>query len=465
MKNYQSRLSSAIYGSRPHAANDACIGVVQITPSGPLRDQLAATMSLAWSASSTEAHAFAAALYDCICDESYFRRKRRLLSAFGAIAYDLLSAASIGQHVPCFRPMSLASFKGCRVGYRAAKSAIDLLKSSGLVRTAGGNIDLKSGTAGTVTRIFAAPHFLQALADYGIEPTNRGLHFVKNGAASQAVAQPILLNTGSRWQGNKRVKGKPLPVDYSDPLVMKFAEQVNRINAFTAEQSIEGVDLNGFHRIFNKGDDPTAHFNKGGRLWAIGGGHQIMPSRLKPGRRIDQLRSSIRINGEKTVEIDIGSSHLTIFLAKQGIQFDPKSDLYKIDGYGREIIKAYINLTLSLPRIPSKWPKSMMDDFEEASGYAITRDHSIYKVRDACFNLYPVLNDRASIDMDWSDLQFIESEAIIEAVDTLNQKYGAAALPVHDSIIVQENHKRLAVEVLEDSFENHVGVRPMIKIK
>lgn len=449
---------------RPSPANDGAIGLIQAGFNIRLRSQRSVNMTLASAPSSPAAEAFVLKLYNDVGGASSSVRRRGLLAALGAISYDLLVAAQVGSDTPCFRRMSADSYTGRRIGRRAAKAAINLMESASYIRLAGGNFDRQSGEPfGTVTRIFPTPALLGVLAAYGITPANRRDHFAPAEVALVPYSKLILLNTAARWRGEKRVKGKPLAVDYSNPAVAEYAGQVARINAFAAAQVIEGVEHHGFHRIFNKGDQPDSNYNKGGRLWCVGGGYQVMPRRLKPGRKPEDLRSAIRINGEETVELDIGSSHLTIFLAKLGVPFDPQNDLYQVKGFDRNVIKAYINLTLSQPRIPTRWPKSMIEDFLEDNGYAIDRDHSINSVSEACLAAYPVLRSRPDIALDWADLQFIESQAIIDAVDSLNQHHGILALPVHDSLIVQRSHLAVAIEVLKDRFYSYVGVYPRIK--
>jgi len=65
----------------------------------------------------------------------------------------------------------------------------------------------------------------------------------------------------------------------------------------------------------------------------------------------------------------------------------------------------------------------------------------------------------------WPELQYRESRAIIGAVYTLAFTHDVAALPVHDSLIVQASKLMLVKQVLERSFEQEIGSKPVLTIK
>jgi hypothetical protein len=262
-----------------------------------------------------------------------------------------------------------------------------------------------------------------------------------------------LLNTASSWVDGRRQQGKRAPVDFSHPIVAARVEQIGRLNAFMAAQVIDGADNPSFRCIFNKGDSIDHDYAKGGRLWCIGGGYQAMP---KADRR------AIQINGQPTVELDIGSSHLTIFLAKNGISFDPSEDLYSIAGFDRQVIKWMVNLTLSQQRKPTRWPRDFVEEYREKFGQSLIEVYPFNRVRQAVLDKHPFLRDRDCIDMDWADLQFIEAEAIISAVSNLC-KIGVPTLPVHDSLIVRINDILVSEYVLRESFRQELGVYPIVK--
>lgn len=453
METAYTTLRGANDAPRLQPANDAAIGIISLSPDCRLRDTNTVSMALLWNPTSLAAVSAIDCLHDRIRDTSARCRERNLKAALGAIVYDLLTAADEPQR-PCFRPMNAGSFTAQRIPYRAASEALRLLLTSNLIRRAGGNFDRSIATpTGTVTRLWPTAELLAALADFGLSPANRREHFKRIDGAAQ-TAKLIYLNAASTWRGAKRVKGKGLPVDTTDPLVMGYAEQVARINAFTAKQTIEGAEYNGFMRVFNCGNQDGHGYRKGGRLWCVGGGYQKLSRKLRP---------FIRINDEPTVEIDIGSSHLTIFLAGLGLPFDPTVDLYELPGIDREIVKRYVNLCLSQRRIPKRWPDDMRRDFLKEFEVEIDGDLPISCVMESCFAKYPILQERAHLDVDWADLQFIESQAVIDAIDVLNRQFEIAALPVHDSLIVQKSHKERAKEVLSDKFHFHVGVYPRMK--
>lgn len=444
-------------------ANDATIGLIRAPEGLRLRDLSAVSMDLEWKAASAAARSAVDWFYLHLGGQSIAGRTAKLKDAIGAVLNDLLNAAENTPFRPCFRSMRTKDFTGGPVGYRSAKAVIDLFEGKGLVHLAGGNFNREGRASyGTTTRIWPTTALLDRLAEFGITPSNRRDHFMK-GEGLGTATRPILLSTSSAWRGKRRVEGKPLPVDATDPTVINYAAQVERFNVFIAKQVIEGAGEVVFFRKFNCGDQAGHAYRKGGRLWVVGGGYQMMPKKWKPSHpEGTKLRSSILINGEPTTEIDIGSSHLTIFQAKLGVEFDPQADLYDIPGMQREVVKAYVNLTLSKPRLPKQWPADMRSDFLDRYGYEIDRDHSISCVMDACLELHPILRQRKSTQLDWSDLQFIESQAILGAMDSLNQDFGIACLPIHDSLIIPLSHKDRAIELLKESFKYHVGIIPRV---
>ncbi len=64
--------------------------------------------------------------------------------------------------------------------------------------------------------------------------------------------------------------------------------------------------------------------------------------------------------------------------------------------------------------------------------------------------------------LDSLDFQFLESEAIIDAMLVLQQVHDVPSLPVHDSLIVPREAEGLARETLSTSYKDRVGVTPIL---
>ncbi|WP_394653062.1 hypothetical protein [uncultured Sphingomonas sp.] len=441
-------------------ANDNSTGIITNDNHKKLRNIPSFAMMFEGETTSTEA----AQLADLICSNLFSAASGKQLIglrlAVGAILYDCLRASGTVPVTPLFRPMNSKSFNGYRVGYRAAQNALRGMVGAGLLGKAGGNYEREEGFGqGTVTRFWPTVELIDEMTRFGLHAGEIDRHFVRVPNRLPSLP-PILLNAAKKRRGNRMPKGDPMRVNYLHPKVARYAAQVERITAYTARATFTGMTFVGFQRLFNLGDDPAFDWNKGARLWERGG-YQQLP-RIRRGSYTGVIRSEIKINGSKTVEVDIGSSHLTIFLHKHGIAFDPTVDLYRISGFKRDIVKKCVNLCLSEPRIPTRWPDDMKKDYLEKNGYPIDRDHSFKTVREACFDLYPILHDREKYTLTWADLQFIESEAVINAVDRLNVEYGIVALPVHDSLIVAEENRETAIYVLKDEFQKSVGVIPRV---
>lgn len=217
-------------------------------------------------------------------------------------------------------------------------------------------------------------------------------------------------------------------------LVMAMAEQVHDINEFTSRQKLclGDYEYSFFQRIFGLGDTVGSEFNKGGRLYS--------PSKKSYQHMPGDERDIITINGEAMVEVDIGSSFLTIYRVSRGISFDPLADAYAaIGNLPRYVAKTWVVMTLGYDKHHSQWPAAIKRKYRakyEKYGTPdwgtgnLQKDYPIGKTRKAKLVALPELTDWPSSPVRWGDLQYIESEAVVEAIHTLNTRYGITALPV-----------------------------------
>jgi len=433
-------------------ANDEGIGLVSVSADTSIWDEPTTRMSLEGYPTSALAQQAGDSFFDLLGGNDLAgRSKAPFRDATGAIVCDLLRAAVHEPVRACYRPMDAASFNGARVGYRNAKLVLDRLDKEKLVVRAGGYFDRDTRT-GAVTRITPAPQLLTILAGFGITPDNWQIHFARR-IMPKKPADLVFLNDASHWEAGRRISGKRMAIDYEHPEVASRIAQLQRINAFTSQQTIGGADHDYFHCIFNQGDIPGHGYRKGGRIWSVGGGYQALSKAAREG---------ITINGQPTVELDIRSSHPVIYLTKNGIPFDHNEDLYRIPGIDRNIVKLMFNLTLSRQKIPTVWPRDTKSEYYKKFDREIAVDYPFSDIQQKVFTKHPFLTDRASINMDWSDLQFIESEVIINTVIKLND-LGITALPVHDSIRVPLINLSEALYVFSMKFKKEVGIKPELK--
>ncbi len=433
-------------------ANDADIGLVSVNSGTSFWDEPTVRMSLEGYPTSAPAQQAVDSLFNFLGGNGLATKsKAPFRDAIGAIVCDLLRAAVHQPVRACCRPMAAASFNGARVGYRNAKLVLDRLHETKLVVRVSGYLDRDTQT-GAVTRITPAPHLIATLAGFGITPGNQHTHFARR-IMPKTAADLVFLNDASHWKEGKRISGKRMAIDYDRPEVAARICKLQRINAFTSKQTIGGADHDYFRCIFNQGDMHGHGYRKGGRIWSVGGGYQALSKADREG---------ITINGQPTVELDIRSSHPVIYLAKNGIYFDHSEDLYRIPGMDRNIVKLMVNLTLSQRKIPKSWPRDTKKEYLKDHSRDIAADYPFRKIQDKVFAHHPFLTDRASVNMDWADLQFIESEVIINTVVRLND-LGITALPVHDSIRVPLMSMAIALHIFSMEFETTVGVKPELK--
>ncbi|ARR52215.1 hypothetical protein HY78_01440 [Rhizorhabdus wittichii DC-6] len=251
-----------------------------------------------------------------------------------------------------------------------------------------------------------------------------------------------------------------MPVDMTCASNIKRGLIINEINSFMADQDIRPFCHRAFYRTFNNGDITPYHYDKGGRLISMGDSYQHLSQR---DRRL------ITINGETTIELDIQGSHLTIARAKLGLKFDPAIDIYKIPGIPRSVVKQCVTMTLGKGSFHKDWPSEIVEDFlqkeVEADRIDLLAKHPFDVVKAEVLKLAPFLTDLKKHKINWANLQFLESEAIVNTVHELATVHGVPSLPVHDSLIIPASQRAKAEEVLKRRFKEVVGIEPHLTAK
>lgn len=385
-----------------------------------------------------------------------------LRQAVGAMIGDLLANAVEGVECYGYRSIGLPTFTGMAIGYKPFKVVMDAMESLNLLEVIPGDRGSLKGRTKVrdATRFRAKPPLLEIALGYGITPGSWSCHFRQMPRLAK-VAHPILLRSSSEIFYGHKLPCAAMKVDKALPVVQRLAEQVHDINAFMARQELHLGDYKHryFQRIFGQGEELGRDYTKGGRLYSPGqDSYQQMPS---------CERTVIKINGEATVEVDIGSSFLTIYRVLTGTSFDPEADAYDIPGVPRFVAKSWVVMTFGHDRYHSKWPAKIKAKYK-AQGLGsgnLQKDHPIGRTRDMILAALPELRAWPTSTIRWGELQYVESCAVVQTVHTLAMQYGVPALPVHDSIRVPVSTQGLATRVLSDAFYKHVGVRPVIKAK
>lgn len=236
----------------------------------------------------------------------------------------------------------------------------------------------------------------------------------------------------------------------------RFVEQMQRmeeLNEFLFQFDLKlpnGGSFSGLRRIFGNYNGEAYAFNQGGRLYGqYEGDFQRLPKKQ---------RSQITINGEAVAEIDIHGSFLTIAHYLRNIPFPATSDLYSIDGVDRDIVKNWINLTLTESKPRTRWPsdtkRKLIND-----GY---KPRSASHYAKPILESYPFLGSMDASKHSWGTLQFIESNIIFWTMVELSAM-GIPSFPVHDSLIIQRTHKQPCLDTLSTCFYRATGIKPILR--
>ena len=167
----------------------------------------------------------------------------------------------------------------------------------------------------------------------------------------------------------------------------------------------------------------------------------------------------ITVDGEAVVEMDIHACALSITHALFKIPLPDRSDLYHLEGVERDVVKSWINLSLTNGRPLERWPETVIEDFK--SNKTKHKEASFY--RSSLLLLYPFINDLKHHNIGWARLQFEESEVILSTMQELMKKE-IPSYPVHDSIIVPETSSEEAMRCLKGCFRDRLGGEVIVKV-
>ena len=238
--------------------------------------------------------------------------------------------------------------------------------------------------------------------------------------------------------------------DYEDDeATLALRQQMTDINAWldTADItcSLPQVEPSQrrLRRIFNNSD-----FAQGGRLY--GGFWQAMSS--------DERQEHILIESDCCVELDYGQMSLAILYGLTGAT-PPEGDLYDLSVEGipaecRPGIKKVMQAIINSPEIPRRLPKGSRKhipsriSFRDILG-AVERRHPA---------IYPQMTSGIGMQLFRK-----ESDILIDVLITL-QARGIVALPVHDAVIVMEEHHLLATKIMKEVFKRHTGITPEVTL-
>ncbi len=271
-----------------------------------------------------------------------------------------------------------------------------------------------------------------------------GLTIMDRGISLDQEIKKLLktLSSGekSRWmQGVVGVEHPFDPIQYSEPSTHPQGF-TNTIRIFRCKHKY-------LHRVFSRGS-----FQLGGRFYGCD-----LQNLSKRSRRY------IFINGEPTVEIDYSSMHLRMLYHLSGLEA-PDGDLYGF-GVNRELNKnvalIIINCEPHKDRLKAishsfKGKKKLREKF----GDGIMKHDFIRNLIADFRTAHPNIRDDFFSDCG-PKLQYRDS-LIME--DILKHFVGKEVpiIPVHDSLIVPVSHAHEAIEVMTETYKNHMGFDPLV---
>ncbi|MDB5602133.1 MAG: hypothetical protein JWN71_4177 [Xanthobacteraceae bacterium] len=426
--------------------------------------RIAAFAECAGKCSSDEARAFFANISEAVNQHEAKSRKNMRRGAMaerftrtveGFIAELLLATRTSSASAWLYRPLARTKFKVATVTHADFMAAIAALRKLGFIDHSPGYQRFGPGFegqtvnyTGSSTRWRASDAMLRVAATNGITPESVADHF-RYGLPKDPL---VVRATASKGAHGKNTQGSLLEILWSAE-ALKLRADVQRLNEFLDATEIRGGVHRGYVRIFNNGDAPGFAWNKGGRLYSVGGGYQQMsePERLK-----------ITLNGQQVVEVDARASYLTILHGLCGVPFDTDSDPYNVPGIPRDVVKHWLTASLGSEQLIRKWPpESVRDALEKGINL---RDYKPSAVKNVMVAKHPLLAGWADLKVTWADLMYIESKAIMDTMLMLMEGGCVPTLAMHDGLLVPERFRDIAVRMLKSNYSEHCSATPTITV-
>jgi hypothetical protein len=195
----------------------------------------------------------------------------------------------------------------------------------------------------------------------------------------------------------------------------------------------------------------SGDWEHGGRFYAHGMFDMVDYQQLSK-----EERSTIKINGENTAEVDYSCLHLSLMYAKRGKQL-------KGDAYGwhtdRKIAKLVTIIALNNTHYYSAVyavQKALVGTYEGGNASKLISAMLKYhkSISDRIFNSFRAV--------DALTLQHTDS-VIMERVLKSLHKRNIPALPVHDSVIVPKKYRNTAIRIMKEQYKQVTGFEIEVK--
>lgn len=246
------------------------------------------------------------------------------------------------------------------------------------------------------------------------------------------------------------------PIDYNETEFIKSLRyEIGQINIEYAKHSIKMLDDFIFPRI--QAIYSRSSLKCGGRLYD------------KPQRGMNyqtaskEARKTITIDGSKTVEVDYSGLHINMLYAIEHIQYPLDKSPYSF------WVDVQLDQSPNNLEIAKKQAKKAMFTLMNAKSIKdalwVLRDEDYTVDWDNLIDLmlkeHQAIKKYIGSDMGIT-LQNLDSKMMIDIIEDLHGK-GILCLGIHDSVIIQEEHKEEAIKTMQRIYHEHLGY--MINVK
>jgi hypothetical protein len=309
-----------------------------------------------------------------------------------------------------------------------------LEKGHSTFKIVGGELNV-AFVGGQQTILRAGPKLLSRIERFSITRDDLG----------HAAEEEVLILRAPKRHSNSSAEYE------EDEATLALRQQMTDINAWLSTADIsctrpqEDPAQRHLRRIFNNAD-----FGQGGRLY--GGFWLLMPS--------DERQEHILIEGDCCVELDYGQMSLLLLYARaQAQDHVPSGDLYDLSEYGipaecRPGIKKVMQAIINSPKIPRRLPKASRQHFPSRINLrdilrAVEKKHPV---------IFPLMTSGIGMQLFRK-----ESDILVGVLEALRSE-GIVALPVHDAVIVMEEHKQTTITIMKKVFKDHTGITPQVTL-
>jgi hypothetical protein len=297
--------------------------------------------------------------------------------------------------------------------------------------------DIKVAFAGgQQTMLRAGPKLLSRIERFGIKRADVG----------HAPEEEVLVLRAPKRHANSNAEYQEYE---DDEATLTLRQQMTDLNAWlhTADITCSHPQVDPaqrrLRRIFNNSD-----FAQGGRLY--GGFWQAMSS--------DERQEHILIEGDWCGELDYGQMSLMILYGLTDNN-PPEGDLYDLSAEGipvtyRKGIKKVIQAIINSSKVPTRMPGGVRKH--------IPSSYSIQDILKAVERKHPAI---FSLMTSGIGMQLFRKEAdiLVDVLTSLKAK-GVVALPIHDAVLVMDDHQKIAQKVMIEVFEEHTGLTPQVSL-